>query len=329
MLRLPVARKAAVGLTLAAGLALAACAGVKITPPHEAPLPTPARMLLGKLGMTEQQPIFIRIFKAESELEVWKQREDGHFYLFKTYPICHWSGDLGPKLQEGDKQAPEGFYTVARYQMNPNSSFHLSFDLGYPNAFDRANRRTGKFLMVHGKCKSAGCYAMTDAVIEEIYALAREAFAGGQERFHVHAFPFRMTDANLARYASPKGAGRGAPRNPNLPFWQTLKQAYDYFETTRTVPNIEVCAGSYHVNVAWEGADLDPAGACPRFRSGAIEPFVPRPDLVRASQRAAAPSAPTNTAAARPSLEGRMNLRPGPAPVASDPIARLLESLAN
>ena len=126
-------------------------------------------------------PIFVRIFKEESELEVWKQRDDGRFYHFKTYPICNWSGDLGPKVQQGDKQAPEGFYTVAKYQMNPNSQFHIAFNLGYPNAYDQAHSRTGDFLMVHGKCSSAGCYAMTDALIEEIYALARESFSGGQE----------------------------------------------------------------------------------------------------------------------------------------------------
>ena len=94
---------------------------------------------------------------------------------------------------QGDRQAPEGFYTVTKAQMNPNSSLYLAFNLGYPNLYDRANRRTGDFLMVHGKCRSAGCYAMTDGLIEEIYALAREAFIGGQETIQVHALPFRMT----------------------------------------------------------------------------------------------------------------------------------------
>ena len=250
-----------------APLLLAACATVKIAAPHEAPLPTEARMLLGKKDMTASAPIFIRIFKAESELEVWKQRADGRFHHFKTYPICHWSGDLGPKLSQGDKQSPEGFYTVNRHQMNPNSQFHLSFDLGYPNAFDRAHGRTGNFLMVHGKCKSAGCYAMTDGLMEEIYALAREAFAGGQQAFHVHAFPFRMTDSNMARF---KG-------NRNARFWRTLKEGYDYFEVSRQVPNVEICAKRYHVNVepvGRSGGPLDPSGACPRFRKGPILPFA-------------------------------------------------------
>ena len=132
---------------------------------------------------------------------MWKARDDGRFYHFKTYPICNWSGNVGPKTTLGDKQAPEGFYRVANTQMNPNSQYYLAFNLGYPNAYDRALQRTGDALMVHGKCKSVGCYAMTDALIEEIYTLAREALKGGQESFEVHAFPFRMTEANMARYA--------------------------------------------------------------------------------------------------------------------------------
>ena len=137
-------------------------------------------MLLGKKGMETHTPIFIRIFKEESELEIWKARYDGRYYHFKTYPICNWSGELGPKQKEGDKQAPEGFYSVTQQQLNPNSSYYLAFNLGFPNAYDKAKNRTGKFLMIHGKCKSAGCYAMTDALVEEIYALGRDALRGGQ-----------------------------------------------------------------------------------------------------------------------------------------------------
>lgn len=225
-------------------------------------------MLLGRKGMQTGAPIFVRIFKEESELEVWKARDDGRFYHFKTYPICNWSGELGPKLKQGDKQAPEGFYTIKKYQMNPNSSFHVSFNLGYPNAYDKAHRRTGNFLMVHGKCRSAGCYAMTDALIEEIYALAREAFRGGQEQFQVHAFPFRMTDANMARHR----------KNKWYRFWKTLKKGYDHFELHRIPPNVEVCESRYMVNVAWPtNRRLDPMGHCPHFQHPMIEPFVPRP----------------------------------------------------
>ena len=182
-------------------------------------------MLLGKKGMDPQAPIFVRIFKEDSELEVWKQRDDGRYYHFKTYPICNWSGELGPKVKQGDRQAPEGFYTVTREQMNPDSKFHLAMNLGYPNSYDRAHRRTGEFLMIHGKCKSAGCYAMTDALMEEIYAMARESFVGGHDSFQVHAFPFRMSDENMARHV----------RHEAYPFWKTMKEGYDYFELTPTV----------------------------------------------------------------------------------------------
>lgn len=283
---------------LAAGAAavLAAGCGAKIeSPAHLRPISHKSLMLLGKKGMTPSSPIFIRVFKQESQLELWKQRPDGRFHLFRTYPICHWSGGLGPKLRKGDKQSPEGFYSVAKWQMNPNSSFHLAFNLGYPNAYDRANGRTGDFLMVHGKCKSAGCYAMTDALMEEIYALAREAFAGGQERFDVHAFPFRMTDDNLKRHK----------HDPNYRFWLTLKEAYDHFEITRRPPKVVVCQRRYVVNVEWNGRRLDPAGYCPRFTRAPLDPFVPAP------QPAPAP-------AAQPAPAKRASLGPGQEPNSLD-----------
>jgi murein L,D-transpeptidase YafK len=194
-----------------AALLMAACAQTDLAP-HLRPLSNETMMLLGKKSMRADRPIFIRIFKEESELEVWKQRDDGRFYHFKTYPICNWSGELGPKIQEGDRQAPEGFYQVTRHQMNPKSRFHLAFNLVFPNAYDRAHGRTGEFLMVHGKCKSAGCYAMTDGLMEEIYALSREAFIGGQDAIEVHAFPFRMTEENIARYTLSQ----------HYAFWTTL-----------------------------------------------------------------------------------------------------------
>ncbi len=238
-------------------------------------------MLLGKKGMKVEAPIFVRIFKEESELELWKLRDDGHYHHFKTYPICTWSGELGPKLQQGDKQAPEGFYTVHKNQMNPNSSFHLAFNLGFPNNFDRAHGRTGSALMVHGKCRSAGCYAMTDALIEEIYALARDQFTGDQEAFQVHAFPFRMTDENLTRHKTSKW----------YPFWVSLKPGYDHFETTRQVPQIAICEKKYHVNVRpiQQVSRIDPEGRCPAFERPAIEAFVPKTNEKVAETRIVAP----------------------------------------
>jgi murein L,D-transpeptidase YafK len=249
------------------GASLSGCSSIEV-PAHLRPLSKETQMLLGKKQMKTNAPLFVRIFKQESELEVWKERDDGRFYHFKTYPICNWSGDVGPKVVQGDKQAPEGFYTVARHQMNPNSQFHLAFNMGYPNAYDRAHKRTGDFLMVHGKCKSAGCYAMTDALIEEIYALAREAFIGGQDGFQIHAFPFRLTDANMALHAT----------HPSFKFWATLKEGYDYFETTRQLPTIAVCERRYVVNVKWRGNQpprVDPEMACPAHEQPLPEPFRP------------------------------------------------------
>ncbi|WP_052764064.1 L,D-transpeptidase family protein [Microvirga massiliensis] len=148
-----------------------------------APIPPATMALMAKRGVTPSDPILVRIYKKESELELYKLGRDGRYALLKTYPICRWSGQLGPKQKQGDRQAPEGFYTVSPGQMNPNSNYYLSFDLGYPNAFDRSYGRSGSHLMVHGSCSSMGCYAMTDEAISEVYALAREAFAGGQRGF--------------------------------------------------------------------------------------------------------------------------------------------------
>jgi murein L,D-transpeptidase YafK len=211
--------------------------------------------LLADKGMRLSAPIFVRIYKEESELEVWKLK-DGRFQHFRTYPICAWSGGLGPKVRVGDKQAPEGFYTVGPGQMNPNSQYHLAFNVGFPNAYDSANGHTGSALMVHGDCKSAGCFAMTDARIEEIYALAREAFAGGQKYFHVHIMPFRMTAANMANHWD----------SPWRQFWLRLKEGYDSFETTGKPPIVKVCGKQYMVNVSFSGAaDPGPSAPCPVY----------------------------------------------------------------
>ena len=188
-----------------------------------APLPSALVAEMDKKNMDKDSPILIRAFKQEAELEVWKQDRTGQFALLKTYPICRWSGELGPKIKEGDRQAPEGFYKITPGQMNPNSAYYLSFDLGYPNAFDRSLGRTGSNLMVHGDCSSRGCYSMTDEQIAEIYALGREAFFGGQKSFQVQAYPFRMTAENFAKHRS----------NPHIAFWKMLKQGNDHFEASR------------------------------------------------------------------------------------------------
>ena len=185
---------------------------------------------LAAQGLAFGAPVFMRVFKREAELELWVGARDGTFRLFRTYPICTFSGALGPKRKQGDNQAPEGFYRVALGQLNPASSFHLSFNLGYPNAYDRAHGYTGDFLMVHGSCVSIGCYAMGDAAIEEIYTLAEAALRGGQRVFDVQALPFRLETAALA-------AERASPWHD---FWSELKPGYDAFERTRKPPPVTV-----------------------------------------------------------------------------------------
>lgn len=191
--------------------------------------------MLDNRAMELGAPIFIRIFKRSSELEVWLRKRGGRFELFKTYIICRYSGDLGPKLKVGDKQAPEGFYTVSAGQMNPWSKNHLSFNLGYPNDYDQTHYRSGSALMVHGGCVSIGCYAMTDYYMDEIYTLADAALARGQAEFQVHIFPFRLTSNNLNYYRSSRWST----------FWSNLKQGYELFERYRLPPRVEVVNQRY------------------------------------------------------------------------------------
>lgn len=192
---------------------------------------------LAEKGLALGMPVFIRIFKETSELEIWMEPESGaDWVLFKIYPICKWSGELGPKLKEGDGQAPEGFYYVPTRRMNPESDFHLSFDLGFPNDYDRALKRTGSFLMVHGNCVSIGCYAMTDPGIEEIYTLAAAALREGQPFFRVHAFPFRMTDEKMDTLSES---------DRWFEFWANLKEGYDYFEFVKRPPDVTAEEGRY------------------------------------------------------------------------------------
>jgi murein L,D-transpeptidase YafK len=185
--------------------------------------------------------VFIRIFKEEALLEVWIETLQGYRHL-KDYPICAYSGHLGPKRREGDRQAPEGFYRVHPSQLNPHSRFHLAFNLGYPNAYDRAHHYTGSYLMVHGDCRSVGCYAMTDEKIEEIYGLVDAALKHGQPYVPVHIFPFRMEDEAMDAHTQSRW----------YEFWMMLKEGYDYFEAEERPPLVEVQNGRY---VIMETAD--------------------------------------------------------------------------
>jgi murein L,D-transpeptidase YafK len=229
-------------------------------PPTRQPSPLTAQpsqtlpQRLAAAGLKVGQPVFIRIIKESSELEVWMAPlTHAPYKLLHTYPICRWSGRLGPKLREGDGQSPEGFYAVTRTALNPNSAYHLSFNLGYPNAYDRAHGRTGSLLMVHGDCKSVGCYAMTDAGIEEIYTLVDAALVAGQPNIPVHIFPFRMTDAQmrltslgqkfdrtlaqLGQFGSEPSLGYDA----RAAFWANLKDGWELFETARIPPTVMAC----------------------------------------------------------------------------------------
>lgn len=202
-------------------------------------------------GVTLASPILIRIFKAESELEIWKQKGDG-FILFATYPICHWSGTLGPKLRDGDRQAPEGFYTVTRAQARHVGRWPVSIDIGYPNILDQSQARTGSDILIHGGCSSVGCFAMTNPVSDEIHQLTLAAIDGGEELVPVHILPFRMTTENMVAQGN----------SPWKPFWNNLKEGYDLFERTKRPPNIGVCSGRYIFSETRAGELPGPLDAC-------------------------------------------------------------------
>ncbi|UJW83949.1 L,D-transpeptidase family protein [Devosia sp. SL43] len=219
---------------------------------HNQPLLSGTVSALSAMGSSPGEAMVIRIFKEEKTLEVWKRTSSGQFKMFKTYEICAFSGELGPKIKEGDRQSPEGFYTITPGLMNPRSNYYLAFNTGFPNKFDRAWGRTGSQLMVHGDCSSRGCYAMTDDGIAEIYALARETFKGGNQSFQLQIFPFKMTAANLAQEAS----------NEHLPFWKDIKEGYDLFELNKAPPTWDVCERQYVFNATGGGA-LNAMGPCP------------------------------------------------------------------
>ncbi len=220
------------------------------------PISSEMQALFTAKGTDAHQPVLIRTFKKEAELEIWKMRPvDGKYVHVKTFPMCRWSGQLGPKVREGDRQVPEGFYTITPGQMNPNSSYYLSFNVGYPNAYDRAYGRGGGSIMVHGACSSAGCFSMTDAQIADIYSIARESFGGGQKAIQMESLPFRMTADNLAKHRL----------DPNIAFWKNLKEGNDHFEVTKTEPTVGVCNRKYVFNTG--ASNLDATGPCPAVKT--------------------------------------------------------------
>ena len=220
-------------------------------------VPIPKKLIhkMKAKNMAVSSPIMLRIFKQENVLEVWKAKANGRYALLDEYEICKWSGKLGPKFKEGDRQAPEGFYTVNKHQLNPRSQYHLAFNMGFPNAYDRAHGRTGSHLMIHGACSSAGCYSMTDERVEDIYALGREALKGGQKKIQIQAYPFRMTPENMVKHRN----------SPHYDFWQMLKVGYDHFEVTRVPPKVNICEKRYVFNTESD-APYPTSGQCPDLR---------------------------------------------------------------
>jgi murein L,D-transpeptidase YafK len=272
MVRVTVASALVLTTACAAALAPVQCLGqtASLTTPANPAPPLPAKAtkelprdllaLISKKKMPKMSPVLMRIFKEEAELEVWKEDATGHFQLLKTYPICRWSGDIGPKEREGDRQTPEGFYTITPELMNPNSSYYLAINTGFPNAFDKANGRDGSFLMIHGDCSSSGCYAMTDQQVGEIYSLARDAFTGGRKAFQIQAYPFHMTPENLARHRT----------SPHMAFWKMIKVGSDHFETTHLEPKVDVCNRQYVFDAhaapnSPTPAVFNPTAPCPTF----------------------------------------------------------------
>lgn len=245
---------------------------------------------LADAGVKSGAPMLMRIFKETSELEIWLEKGD-RFVLFATYPICHWSGTVGPKLREGDKQTPEGFYTVANRQLHHIGRWPRAIDIGFPNAFDKAHNRDGSYILMHGGCSSVGCFAMTNPVIGEVYGLAKAAIRGGQRHIPVHVFPFRMTDAALAARAS----------SPWHDFWGSLQEGYKSFERTGRPPRVSVCEGRYRVEDALPKAAPDEASLESKSKGksrsdlmlGAVRAGCPAPVVVTAEGK----GQPTNAAA--------------------------------
>ena len=251
-------RGTAVGLTIAACALMAGCDDFYLdqsSARSQQPISSATLAKMEALDTTPSSPTIIRTYKKEAELEIWKMKSNGEYALLKTYPMCRWSGQLGPKKREGDMQVPEGFYSITPGQMNPNSHYYLAFNVGYPNAYDRAYGRTGGNVMVHGVCSSAGCFSMTDEQVADIYAIARNSFAGGQREIQLQSYPFHMTAENMAKFRL----------DPNIDFWKNLKDGSDHFEVTKNEPSVLVC-GKHYVFDATTKDEVSGSEPCPALK---------------------------------------------------------------
>ena len=191
-----------------------------------------------RAGANSKSPVLIRIFKQSKELELWRKNANKEYVLVRTYSICAFSGDIGPKHRQGDRQAPEGFYSIGPSQLNYNSIRFLSLNTGYPNAYDRAHGSTGSALMIHGGCDSAGCYAIEDAPAQELFTVVRDALKAGQKSVQLQIYPFRMSELSMIAYSKDK----------NIDFWRQLKIGYDRFNSTHTELAVGVSNGRYVIN---------------------------------------------------------------------------------
>jgi murein L,D-transpeptidase YafK len=260
-------RGTAVILTVAACALMAGCDDSYLdqsSARSQQPISSATLAKMEALDTAPSSPTLIRTYKKEAELEIWKMKSNGEYGLLKAYPMCRWSGQLGPKKREGDMQVPEGFYTIAPGQMNPNSHYYLAFNVGYPNAYDRAYGRTGGNVMVHGVCSSAGCFSMTDDQVADIYAIARDSFAGGQREIQLQSYPFHMTAENMAKFRL----------DPNIDFWKNLKDGSDHFEVTKNEPSVLVC-GKHYVFDATTKDEVSGGEPCPALkRDESVEALV-------------------------------------------------------
>jgi murein L,D-transpeptidase YafK len=182
---------------------------------------------LHKNGLsTDNVHILIMAYKAEKQLEIYAKRNNETIYkLIAVYNICASSGELGPKRVQGDRQVPEGFYKIDRF--NPTSNFYLSLGINYPNQSDRKKSNAsnlGGDIFIHGSCVTIGCLPMTDDKIKEIYLYAIFARNNGQNAIPVYIFPFRMTDSNFQIFEK-----KYSKNQELIDFWTNLKSGYDKF----------------------------------------------------------------------------------------------------
>ena len=221
-------------------VSLAACNTTTTLDPRKGLAPQPQTLVAQseRAGAKASSPVLIRIFKQSNELELWRMIDDGSYALVKTYNICAYSGELGPKKKQGDRQAPEGFYAIGASQMNYNSIRYLATDTGYPNVYDRINGYTGTSIMIHGGCDSSGCFAIEDQPVQEVFTAIRDSLKAGQKHVQVQIYPFRLNALNMFFNKD----------NKNIDFWRQLKAGYDKFESDRRELKITVVNKRYMVN---------------------------------------------------------------------------------